>query len=154
MINLNADSVFKIAEQMERHGAEFYQAAARGADDNQRSLLMALAEMEFNHERTFAAMRTAFAKGELRSVAPPANSQGALYLQAIADGGIFDDESVDVLTGAESIDKIFDIAISLEKDSIVFYQSMKSIVPPGRVHQQLDEIIEQEIGHILDLTRN
>jgi len=154
MINLNAESIFKIAERMERQGAEFYRAAARDADDDKRSLLMALAEMEFNHERTFAAMRTAFAGGEVQSVTPPAHSQSALYLQAIGDGGVFDDDSAKALTGADSIDKIFDVAISLEKDSIVFYQSMKSIVPPGRIHQQIDEIIEQEIGHILDLTRN
>lgn len=154
MININVDSIFEIAEQMERDGARFYRNAARDADENKRSLLMTLATMEYNHERTFAAMRAEFTKGKLQPLTPPPHSQGALYLQAAVDGNIFGKESSPELTGRESIDSIFDIAIGLEKDSIVFYQSMKSILPPGEAWNQLDEIIDQEIGHILELTRN
>ncbi|MDP6044189.1 MAG: ferritin family protein [Phycisphaerae bacterium] len=154
MINLTADSVFRIAEKMERDGALFYQVAASNADENRRSVLLALAEMEFTHERAFAAMRSEFAGSKIQPVTPPAGSPSGLYLQAIAEGSIFGGEAAPKLTGSESIDRIFDIAIMLEKDSIVFYQSMKSIVPPGQAHDQLDQIIEQEIGHILELTRN
>jgi len=40
----------------------------------------------------------------------------------------------------------------LEKDSIVFYQSMKAVVPQAAGRDKLDAIIREEIGHILDLT--
>ena len=46
-----------------------------------------------------------------------------------------------------------EIAIGLEKDSIVFYQSMKSAVPKDLGQQRIDDIIDQEIGHILTLTK-
>ena len=42
--------------------------------------------------------------------------------------------------------------VGLEKDSIVFYQSMKAVVPAAAGKEKLDDIIVQEIGHILDLS--
>ena len=153
MTDLNADSIFDIAEQMERQGAEFYRKAAQTADQNGRTVLLALAQMEYIHERTFTAMRSELTNGSLQPITPAPNSQGALYLEAVASGKIFGAASTPELTGQESIDRIFEIAISLEKDSIVFYQSMKSLVPPGRTRDQLNEIIDQEIGHINELTR-
>ena len=154
MLTFNADEIFEVAEQIERDGAEFYRKAAESADENRRSVLLALAEMEYNHERTFAAMRSDLSGGELQPLAADPDRQGALYFQAVADGRIFGTDPASELTGTESIDTIFEIAISLEKDTIVFYQSMKALVPPGEACEQLEKIIDQEIGHILELTRS
>jgi len=154
MLTFNADEIFEVAEQIERNGAEFYRKAAESADENRRSVLLALASMEYNHERDFAAMRSGFSSGKLQPLKADPDRQGALYLQAVADGKIFGGNPASELTGTESIDRIFEIAIGLEKDTIVFYQSMKALVPPGEAREQLDEIIDQEIGHILELTRN
>ena len=154
MLTFNADEIFEIAEQIERDGAEFYRKAAEFADENRRSVLLALASMEYNHERTFADMRSELSSGKLQPLKADPDRQDALYLQAVADGKVFGGNPASELTGTESIDRIFEIAISLEKDSIVFYQSMKALVPPGETRKQLDEIIDQEIGHILELTRN
>jgi rubrerythrin len=153
MIDLHVDSIFEIAQQMERDGTEFYRKAAETADENSRAVLLALAEMELNHERTFTAMRSEFSDGKFEPLVIPPGSQSALYLQAVLKGGIFGSTRAPQLTGQESIDRIFEIAISLEKDAIVFYQSMKALVPPGHAREQIDQIIEQEIGHILELTR-
>lgn len=153
MTDLNVDSIFGTAEKMERNGAEFYRKAAETADENQRALLMALSQMEYNHEKTFAAMRSKFATGKFQPITRVSDSYGILYLEAVAGGKIFDSMLTPELTGQESIDRIFEIAISLEKDSIVFYQSMKSLVPHGEAADQLNKIIDEEIGHILELTR-
>ena len=153
MIDLHVDSIFEIAQKMERDGTEFYRKAAETADKNSRAVLLALAEMELNHERTFAIMRSEVSDGTFEPLVPPKNSQSALYLQAVLNGGGFGSTRAPALSGEESIDRIFEIAISLEKDAIVFYQSMKTLVPPGRIREQLDQIIDQEIGHILELTR-
>jgi rubrerythrin len=153
MMNLDVDNVLEIAQQMERDGTEFYRKAAESADENRRAVLLALADMEFNHERTFTAMRSEVSDGKFEPLVPPKNSQSALYLQAVLNGGIFGSARAPKLTGQESIDRIFEIAISLEKDAIVFYQSIKALVPPGHAREQIDQIIEQEIGHILELTR-
>ena len=154
MIDVSVDSIFEIAQQMERDGTEFYRKAAETADQNRRTVLLALAEMELNHERTFAIMRSEFSDGKSEPLTIPPNSQSALYLEAVLGGKMFGTEQAPKLTGHESIERIFEIAISLEKDAIVFYQSMKAFIPPGRIREQLDLIIDQEIGHILDLTRS
>jgi rubrerythrin len=154
VLTFTADEIFEMAEQIERDGAEFYRKAAESADENGRSLLLALATMEYNHERTFAAMRSECSDGGLQPLAADPDRQGALYLQAVADGRIFGGDPSLELTGQESIDRIFEIAIGLEKDSIIFYQSMKAMVPPGKAWEQLEKIIDQEIGHILELTRS
>ena len=153
MIDLDVDSVFEIAQQMELDGVAFYRKAAENADHNHRVVLSALAEMELNHERTFTAMRSEFSDGKFEPLVVPPNSQSALYLEAVLNGGIFGSDRAPELSGQESIGKIFEIAISLEKDAIIFYQSMKTLVPPGQAREQIDQIIDQEIGHILELTR-
>ena len=52
----NADEVFEMAERIERNGGRFYRAAAEKFPAV-RELLLELAEMEDDHERTFANMR-------------------------------------------------------------------------------------------------
>ena len=153
MPTFNADEIFEVAEQMERNGAEFYRKAAGSADENSRTLLLALAAMEYDHERTFEAMRSRFANGQLQPLAADPDRQGVLYLQAMANGRVFGAGPSSELTGQESVDRIFEIAIGLEKSSIVFYQSMKAMIPPGEAREQVDNIIDQEMGHILALSR-
>ncbi|MDP6543595.1 MAG: ferritin family protein [Phycisphaerae bacterium] len=154
MANLNANRILDIAEQTERDGANFYRKAAEFANEDCRSVLLALATMECNHEDTFAAMRADLLDGELQLLVTDHAKKGALYLQAVVDGKIFGANPSSELTGKESIDRIFEIAIGMEKDSIVFYQSMKALIPPGEAWEQLDKIIDEETGHILELTRN
>ena len=119
MINFNADEIFEMAEQIERNGAKFYRKAAESIDSKSRDLLLGLAAMEDEHQKTFAAMR-----GELS----------------------------DALLGTESIQDILKTAIGLEKDSIVFYTSMKEFVPKTAGPEKVDAIIKEEIGHIVELT--
>jgi rubrerythrin len=44
-----------------------------------------------------------------------------------------------------------DIAIGLEKESILFYLGLKDLVPPEHGQEKLDEIIDQERQHIIQL---
>ena len=78
---------------------------------------------------------------------------GALYLQAAVEGKIFGPDPSQALSGREPAEDVLNTAIGLEKDSIVFYQSMKDVVPPAAGGERLDAIMREEIGHILDLTR-
>jgi rubrerythrin len=153
MPTFNADEVFEMAEQMERNGAEFYRKAAEAADESTRGLLLGLAEMEDDHEKTFAAMRSELPHAETESCTADPDNQAVRYLQAMVAGKVFAEHPSDVLSGEESLAAIFEIAIGLEKDAVVFYQSMKSAVPKEFGQERIDEIIDQEIGHILTLTK-
>ena len=150
MITFNADEIFEMAEQIERDGAKFYRKAAQSADDEGRDLLLRLADMEDDHEKTFAAMRSELTDAKERYTPDPDN-QAALYLQAVADGKVFGLDPSEDLSGTESMEDILTTAIGLEKDSVVFYESMKEIVQTTAGGEKVAAIITEEVGHIVDL---
>ena len=152
MITFNADEIFDMAVQIEHNGAAFYRKAA-GFFPAARALLDKLAAMEDDHERTFSAMRSALTDQERTPLTADPDNVAAQYLKAMADARVFAAEPQAVLTGKESLRDVIMVAIGKEKDSIVFYQSMKDVVPRSAGTARIDEIIRQEIGHILQLTK-
>ena len=52
-----------------------------------------------------------------------------------------------------SIEEILKIAITAEKDSIVFYLGMKDVVPVNLGKEKLDRIIKEEMNHITILSK-
>ena len=66
-------------------------------------------------------------------------------------GGEGSPTAADSLTGNEPIQEIIDIAIGLEKESILFYLGLKDFVPPEYGQDKLDRIIREEQRHIVQL---
>ncbi|MCY2929735.1 MAG: ferritin family protein [Planctomycetota bacterium] len=152
MITFNADEIFEMAVQIEHNGAAFYRKAASFLPAA-RTILDKLAVMEDDHERTFSAMRSALTDQERTPLTADPDNQAAQYLKAMADARVFTADPKDVLSGKETLREVLLLAISKEKDSIVFYQSMKEVVPRSAGTGRIDDIIRQEIGHILQLTK-
>jgi len=155
-VQFNADEIFEMAEQMERNGARFYRKAAdKASDERNRELLLKLAAMEDDHEKTFAAMRADLSQRERWEVVDDPYGEAALYLRAFADGHVFDvkvDPS-EMLTGQETMEEVLDIAIGLEKDSIVFYLGIRDMVPQDLGRDRVDDIIKEERGHVVLLSQ-
>jgi len=155
-VQFNADEIFEMAEQMERNGARFYRKAAdRASNVRDRELLLKLAAMEDDHEKTFAAMRADLSQRERWEVVDDPYGEAALYLRAFADGHVFDvkvDPS-EMLTGQETMEEVLDIAIGLEKDSIVFYLGIRDMVPQDLGRDRVDDIIKEERGHVVLLSQ-
>lgn len=152
----NADEVFEMAVQIEENGAAFYRRAAElHADDPSRELLIEFAAMEDEHRRTFARMREAVSGGPETTSSFDPNDEAALYLDAMADshGGEGAPSVTAALTGEESIDDILRTALSLEKESILFYLGLKPMVPPQLGREQVDRIIDEEKGHVAQLAQ-
>jgi len=151
MTTFSADEIFEMAEQIERNGARFYRKAAEAIQAAEaRELVGKLAEMEVDHERTFAQIRKDLAGPDYAPTGHSPDDPGYLYLRAIVDGRIFDPDAdpCDLLGGDESLETIFRLAIGLEKDSIVFYAGMREMVPGRAEKDKIDEIMRQEMGHI------
>jgi len=150
-ITFNADEVFEMAEEIERNGAKFYRRAAeKTADSGARDRLLGLAVMEDGHEKTFTAMRADLSVKESMSRAFDPDNEAVQYLRVMADDKVFDlkaDPSAK-LTGQETTEEIYQTAIGLEKDSIVFYQGIKEIIPEKMGKDKIDLIIREEMGHI------
>ena len=150
-ITFNAFEIFEIAEQIERNGVKFYRKAAEGNCDQEiRQMLLELADMEAEHEETFANMRKRISYKERELITFDPENEMALYLQAMASGHVFDlkKDPSQQLTGKETVEDILKMAIEAEKDSIVFYLGLKDFVPAEAGRDKVEEIIKEEQGHI------
>lgn len=155
-ITFNAFEIFEMAEQIERNGVKFYRKAAQSISEQEvRQTLVGLADMEAEHEETFAGMRKALSDEdrELRVFDP--ENEVALYLQAMASGHVFDlkKDPGEQLAGTETVEDILKLAIDAEKDSIVFYLGLKDFVPVRAGKDRVEAIIKEEMGHIAVLNR-
>lgn len=155
-IEFSADEIFEMAEQIERNGSGFYrQAASRAAKSPVSEIFLRLAAQEDEHEKTFAQMRSELNPVERRANPLDPDHENTAYLRAWADGHVFDVRRnlAGILTGKENVEDVVQLAIGMEKDSIVFYLGMKDAVPPRLGRNQIDRIIREEMGHLSSLTR-
>lgn len=143
--DFNADEVFEMAQQIERNGAAFYRSAAENiSDPEERGLLIDLAQMEDEHERTFAALRDALSEKDSRETVFDPMDESVGYLKALADTKVFFEKTLN----ASSLEAVLKDAIAAEKDSIVFYLGMKDAVPTELGRDKIDAIIKEEMRHI------
>ncbi len=150
-VPISADEVFEMACQIERDGAEFYRRARNKAPDPWAAEMLAgLADMEVEHEKTFASMRAEFAKGGPLAAD---DEQAAQYLRALARGRVFSGkpQAAEALAADRSLADVLHTAIGLEKDSIVFYVGIRDAVPDARGKERIDAIVREEMAHIATL---
>jgi len=148
--DFNVDEVFEMAEQLERNGAKFYRDAAEAnIDPSNKQMLLDLAAMEDEHEKTFKAMRAELTAKEQETTVFDPQGEAALYLRALADTRVFFEKDIEI----KSMRGILTSAIEAEKDSIVFYLGMKDAVPSNLGKDRVDGIIKEEMGHIRLLSK-
>ncbi len=148
--DFTADDVFEMAEQLERNGAKFYRTAAENVSDPlAKEILIGLAAMEDEHEKTFASLRADLTEAEKTTTVFDPEDESALYLRALADTRVFFEKKIDI----SSMKEILKAAIVAEKDSIVFYLGLKDFVPDQLGKNRLDTIIKEEMGHIRILSK-
>jgi rubrerythrin len=132
--NFTAKEIVEVAIKIEANGASFYRkAAAKQSEESNRAFLEQLANMEDHHQRTFEKMSSDLKPNEKQATVFDPNQETAQ------------------LTGDESIEEIIDIAIGLEKESILFYLGLRDFVPPEYGQDKLDHIIQEEQRHIVQL---
>ncbi len=150
----NADEIFEMAEQIERNGGKFYRAAAEKFPAL-RALLLNLAEMEDQHEKTFATMRTELSSVEAQPPVFDPDDQAQMYLRVMADGHVFNVKAdpVEQLAGKDTAEDVLKMAIGVERDSIAFYVGLKEAVSRKAGKDKVDAIIKEEISHVVILSR-
>ncbi len=143
--DFNAKEIFEMAEQIERNGILFYREAAKEiVSPDTKSLLLKLAEMEDNHRKTFAALKSELTDKERESTVFDPEGESALYCKALADTRVFFEKEMDT----SSLQTILKEALTAEKDSIVFYLGLKDAVPEKFGKNRIDNIIKEEMAHI------
>jgi rubrerythrin len=143
-IKLNAIDVFNAAILLEKRGADFYAAAAKQSEGEAENLLHQLAEMEQGHAKHFENL---LAKISITGVdhSDDGKIQESSYLKALTSDRIITRETA--LHKDDDYGTILEKAMLIEKNSIVFYTGIKSVlsgrVPPSDV----DLLIQEEMGH-------
>jgi len=152
----NAREVFDIGVQIEANGKAFYEAAAKKtAETATREFFLQLAAWEAQHIKLFGELRDALPAGAGTAEVFDPNDEAALYLQATADSHVFvkNKDMVGLVAGCKGPQEILDLAMTFEKDSVVFYTTMKKVVAPNLGQDKVDRLIDEEIKHISMLSQ-
>jgi rubrerythrin len=155
-VTFNAFEVFEIAEQIERNGTDFYIRAAELFDDPKISeMFLRLAEWEKEHEQTFARMKEQLSEKDRQKNAsePDDLLPEPRVMAGMAVFGIRS-KPAEELRGRQEKTDIIRRAVEKEKDSIVFYHGLKEFVPAEADKEKIDEIIKEEMKHIVILDQS
>jgi rubrerythrin len=153
----NAEEIFQMGIEIEKNGLAFYAAAAKFTKSPEvRKLCEELGSWEGKHVELFKTLKAHLpALAGHEPVYDPDNEL-ELYLKAAADSHIFvGGKAINELveTAKTGLD-ILKIALTFEKDSVVLYTTMKSMVPERLGKNEIDKIIYEEIGHISIIHKN
>ena len=143
--------LINIAIDIERRGITFYDVMAKSTDNEMaRAAFEALAAMEREHLSAFEEMLDEIDEQSPQEVAAAEQPE---YLRALIDEAVFTDDMItsEVATQADSDVKALELAISAEKDSILFYYEMRDIMPP-RITPLVNRIIAEEKTHLRQLS--
>jgi len=139
--------VVEIGIQIERNGKDFYNAAAKKSKNQiARDTFAYLEGEEEQHIVVFNGIRE-----RIQDYKPEEAYTGEYfsYMNALASEHVFLKDNINELIAKEieSDIQVIDVGIKAEKDSILFYESMKKMVPQGD-HAVIDVLIAQEQNHL------
>jgi len=151
MANVFAGSeIVEIGIEIEKNGKDFYEALANlTKDEVTKDIFKFLAAQEQQHIATFEKILDAVHKYE-----PPESYPGEYfaYMKALASEHIFtkQDQGKEIAKSAKNDKEAIDLGIKFEKESILFYEGMKKVVPESQI-KPVDALIAQENNHLLKL---
>lgn len=137
--------IYDLGIQIERNGEKFYRNALKQPwSAPMASMLRMLAEEEVRHVDFFAKRKENLKeKGE----DPELEAMGMGMLKEILGDQTFSLKEAD-MSKINSIEQLRSTAIEFEKDTILFYEMIRSFVTDGETQDELDAIIGEENRHV------
>lgn len=152
MGNIFAGSeIVEIGIQIEKNGRDFYNTlAAKSKKPGAQEVFKYLAGEEEKHIAAFQKILGSLEKYEPAEAYP---GEYFAYMNALASGYVFTqkDKGEEVAKMVKADAEAIDLAIGFEKDSIIFYEGMKKVVPEYD-QKVIAELIGQEQKHLMQLT--
>ncbi len=147
----HANEIAEAAVEIERKGQAFYlRVAAKAQKEEVRNLFQYLAKEESKHEVIFENLKERL--GEVELPAWSTEDEYATYVDAlITSHTLFNDELVDkyVENATDEVSAIH-LAMSFEKDTLLFFIEMKELVPDNE-KKAVQACIEEERLHLRQL---
>jgi len=147
-----AREIVGLAIKIEENGEEFYTRLADATKNLQvKETFGFLAGEERKHRNSFRMIQRRI--GEFKPVYESYPGEYLNYVKALAEQNIFTKERSGQLLARKfkTATAALDMAIGLEKDSILFYNEMKNFTPESE-HETINEIIGQEKEHLRKLS--
>lgn len=152
MGNIFAGSeIVEIGVQIEKNGRDFYNTLFKDSKSAKaKDIYKYLAAEEEKHIAAFQKILDSVEKYEPAEAYP---GEYFAYMNALASEYVFtqkekgEEIAKKIKTDKEAVEK----GIAFEKDSIVFYEGMKRVVPDFD-RKIVDELIVQEQSHLVQLT--
>ena len=144
--------MLKIAIMDEDTGIAFYHSLASATRrPDVQSECIAIGKQEAAHAQRFRRMLD-----DLGGYTPHEEYAGQYeaYLHALVEGRAFPSptEAAQRARAARSDAEAIDLAIRLEKDTLVFFAEIKQTLPPVQLHL-IEDIVAEERQHLTDLSR-
>jgi rubrerythrin len=155
-IRFNAFEVYGMGVRIEENGKAFYEEAARRtAETAVRDFFRELAVWEGQHIELFRGLRDALPPGAREESLFDPDSQMGEYLSAMADSHVFlgNADIPALVASCRGPAGILDLAMTFEKDSVVFYATMKKVVADGAGRDTIERLIDEELKHVALLSR-
>jgi rubrerythrin len=155
-LNFNADEIFQIGVQIEKNGEKFYKTVARNTPDlSVQKLFSDLSRWESNHIEVFEKLRQGLPDSAKGGDLFDPDHELHLYLKATANSHVFirNKDIPELASTCKTSIEALGLAIVFEKDSVVFYTTMKKMVPEHMGKSEIDTLIDEEISHIFILTQ-
>jgi len=151
-VKFSGDEIIEMAIQIEKKGAQFFDTIAHNSrHPKMKNILQYLAEQEREHIKIFEKLR---AKENIVQNSESVNNweQISPYFQSLIETKVFPDstEGEDLLKELQDEIGAIHIAISFEKDNILFFQEIRNIVLEQE-QKLLDQLILEEKDHIQKL---
>ncbi len=140
---VSLEELLGVALKIEGSGYEFYTTLANRGTKN-KELFKRLAEQEREHMKTFEKI---VAQSKEKSGLQPLNKEAVGYLKIFAETSIFPEIEQDV---PDDLEEALQIALDVEKDSVVFYEELAKYAPQK---ETIQKIVEEEKKHFKDILK-
>lgn len=148
--HLDVNEILDFAIHMEQKGYEFYTESAKKFNDLKLTQLFhLLAEQELNHERIFKKMKEK--TGPLKSTAFDDKVEETQMKDHLGEFLFGKKKSLkEKAKTLQTIEEAVQLALSIEKDSVVFYTALKNYVDK-EYETVIEKVIHEEVSHVLRL---
>ena len=152
MVNIFAGSeIVELGIQIEKNGRDFYNTLVKQSKNQKaEDTFKYLAGEEEKHITVFQKILDSVHK-----YVPPESYPGEYfaYMNALARAYVFtqNDKGEEIAKRIRSDEEAIDLGIGFEKDSILFYEGMKKVVPEYD-HKIANQLILEEQNHLRQLS--
>ncbi|SFM86677.1 ferritin-like domain-containing protein [Thermodesulforhabdus norvegica] len=151
IFGFNAEEVFDIAIAIEENGKRFYDEACRIVDDEAvRTLFRELAQEEVKHKERFIELKNQIPEDVKGQTVYDPDHEITLYLKMMADDHVFrTGESVaEKVASIKSPEDALKMAMQFEKDSVIFFLTMKDHTEDPKGKEMVDLLVKEEQQHL------